>query len=108
MMESIDASHSRENSNYVSQREEKLRNINSDLEIDNEVILVKRRRAVAKLDDNLQVESSITSLLILIESITSLLSPAGIPKLRRVSSKKLKLHGKGHEVRQLKRLATTY
>ena len=45
----------KEQSDYTSQREERLRNEDSNLGIDNEVILKKRRRAVVKLDENLLV-----------------------------------------------------
>lgn len=54
-MEATNTTQSKNHSDYASQREERLRNADSDLGIDNEVVLVKRRRAVAKLDDNLQV-----------------------------------------------------
>ena len=51
-----------------------------NLDIDEEIKIVKKRQPIPKLDDN------------------RLLSGPGIPKLQRVSKERLKFKGKGHEV----------
>jgi replication fork protection complex subunit Csm3/Swi3 len=55
----------------------------ADAAIDEEIKIVKKRQPIPKLDAPL------------------LLSPAGIPKLRRISKDRLKFKGKGHEVRSI-------
>lgn len=52
------------------------------LGLDTEIKVQKKRAPIPKLDDNL------------------LLSPAGIPKLRRIAKERVKFKGKGHEVSQ--------
>lgn len=51
------------------------------LGIDEEVKVQKKRAPIPKLDED------------------RLLSPAGIPKLRRITKERLRFKGKGHEVR---------
>lgn len=60
------------------------------LGIDQEIKVTKKRALVPKLDEN------------------RLLSPAGIPKLRRVAKKRLKFNGKGHEYSDVARLLNVY
>jgi replication fork protection complex subunit Csm3/Swi3 len=52
------------------------------LGIDEEIIIIKKRIPIPKLDDN------------------RLLSDPGIPRLRKISKERLRFKGKGHEVRQ--------
>ncbi|KAF1986973.1 Swi3-domain-containing protein [Aulographum hederae CBS 113979] len=60
------------------------------LGIDEEVKIAKARKPVAKLDE------------------TRLLTPAGIPKLRRIAKTRVKFRGKGHEFSDVARLLNTY
>ncbi|KAL9106656.1 MAG: hypothetical protein Q9187_008532 [Circinaria calcarea] len=62
----------------------------ADLGIDSEVQVVKKRKPIAKLDEN------------------RLLSQAGIPKLRRITKERLKFKGKGHEYSDVARLLNLY
>ncbi|KAF2500337.1 Swi3-domain-containing protein [Lophium mytilinum] len=62
----------------------------ADAAIDEEIKIVKKRQPIPKLDAPL------------------LLSPAGIPKLRRISKDRLKFKGKGHEYSDVARLLNTY
>ncbi|MCJ1243156.1 chromosome segregation in meiosis- protein [Trapelia coarctata] len=62
----------------------------ADLGIDEEIQVVKKRKPIAKLDEN------------------RLLSQAGIPKLRRITKERLKFKGKGHEYTDVARLLTLY
>ncbi|KAL1311354.1 hypothetical protein AAFC00_001528 [Neodothiora populina] len=59
-------------------------------DIDEEVKITKKRKPVAKLDEN------------------RLLSAAGIPKLRKISKQKFKFRGKGHEFTDMAKLLNTY
>ncbi|KAK8194907.1 replication fork protection component Swi3-domain-containing protein [Phyllosticta capitalensis] len=63
---------------------------NSGLGIDEEVTIAKKRTPIPKLDQE------------------RLLSPAGIPKLRRISKDKLRFKGKGHEFSDVARLLNMY
>ncbi|KAI9700714.1 MAG: chromosome segregation in meiosis- protein [Candelina mexicana] len=60
------------------------------LGIDEEIKVTRKRKPIAKLDE------------------TRLLSPAGIPKLRRISKDRLKFRGKGHEYTDVARLLNIY
>lgn len=60
------------------------------LGIDEEIKVTKKRAPVPKLDEN------------------RLLSPAGIPKLRRIAKERLKFKGKGHEYSDMARLLNMY
>ncbi|KAF2803736.1 Swi3-domain-containing protein [Mytilinidion resinicola] len=64
--------------------------VSADAAIDEEIKIVKKRQPIPKLDAPL------------------LLSPAGIPKLRRISKDRLKFKGKGHEYSDVARLLNTY
>ncbi|KAF2843134.1 Swi3-domain-containing protein, partial [Patellaria atrata CBS 101060] len=65
-------------------------NATANLGIDKEITITKKRQPTAKLD------------------ISRLLSPAGIPKLRKISKDRLKFRGKGHEFTDVARLLNTY
>ncbi|MCJ1414136.1 chromosome segregation in meiosis- protein [Xylographa parallela] len=66
----------------------------TDLGIDEEIQVAKKRRPIAKLDDNRRAR---------------LLSQAGIPKLRRITKERLKFKGKkGHEYADVARLLDLY
>ncbi|KAF1348792.1 replication fork protection component Swi3-domain-containing protein [Delphinella strobiligena] len=58
--------------------------------MDEEIKITKKRKPVAKLDEN------------------RLLSTAGIPKLRKIAKDKLKFNGKGNEFTDMARLLNTY
>ncbi|MCJ1460032.1 chromosome segregation in meiosis- protein [Mycoblastus sanguinarius] len=60
------------------------------LGIDEQIKVVKKRAPVVKLDEN------------------RLLSPAGVPKLRRIAKERLKFKGKGHEYSDVARLLNAY
>ncbi|MCJ1477211.1 chromosome segregation in meiosis- protein [Lambiella insularis] len=62
----------------------------ADLGIDEEIQVAKKRKPIAKLDEN------------------RLLSQAGIPKLRRIAKERLKFKGKGHEYSDVARLLNLY
>ncbi|KAK3708665.1 chromosome segregation in meiosis-related protein [Vermiconidia calcicola] len=62
----------------------------SSKNIDEEVVIKKKRKPVPKLDENL------------------LLSQAGIPKLRKITKSRLKFRGKGHEFSDMSTLLNMY
>ncbi|KAK3696448.1 chromosome segregation in meiosis-related protein [Vermiconidia calcicola] len=62
----------------------------SSKNIDEEVVIRKKRKPVPKLDENL------------------LLSQAGIPKLRKITKSRLKFRGKGHEFSDMSTLLNMY
>ncbi|EKG20321.1 Replication fork protection component Swi3 [Macrophomina phaseolina MS6] len=62
----------------------------SGLGIDEEVTVANKRQPIAKLDE------------------ARLLSPAGIPRLRRISKERLKFKGKGHEFKDVGNLLKMY
>ncbi|KAK6422317.1 chromosome segregation in meiosis-related protein [Oleoguttula sp. CCFEE 5521] len=59
-------------------------------DMDEEIVVTKRRKPNPKLDD------------------ARLLSSAGIPKLRRISKDRLKFKGKGHEFSDISRMLNSY
>ena len=59
-------------------------------DIDEEVIVKKKRKPVPKLDETL------------------LLSQNGVPRLRKITKSRLKFRGKGHEFSDISRLLNTY
>ncbi|MCJ1431128.1 chromosome segregation in meiosis- protein [Xylographa pallens] len=72
----------------------------TDLGIDEEIQVAKKRRPIAKLDENRRGAPA-TDLSAMLTGVYRLLSQAGIPKLRRITKERLKFKGKGHEVRIL-------
>lgn len=65
------------------------------LGLDEEVTVTKKRAPIAKLDEARLVWPRAQGIL---THDCRLLSPAGIPKLRRSAKEKLRFKGKGHEV----------
>ncbi|OCK83337.1 Swi3-domain-containing protein [Lepidopterella palustris CBS 459.81] len=80
--------------NIASARQEPTNSQNAargtNLGIDEEIKIAKKRQPIAKLDE------------------ARLLSAAGIPKLRRISKERLKFKGKGHEFSDIVRLLNMY
>ncbi|OJD24425.1 hypothetical protein ACJ73_04211 [Blastomyces percursus] len=91
ILEQTDLNQHNDSSNPTSKRdEERADSIGASLGLDEEIKVAPKRRPVAKLDE------------------TRLLSPAGIPKLRKNAKTKLKFRGKGHEYSDAMRLLNFY
>ncbi|KAF2204815.1 Swi3-domain-containing protein [Delitschia confertaspora ATCC 74209] len=73
-----------------SDKQRQTGNAETDLGIDEEIKIVKKRQPIPKLD------------------YARLLTPAGIPKLRRISKDRLKFKGKGHEYGDIGRMLNMY
>ncbi|PGG96945.1 replication fork protection complex subunit Csm3/Swi3 [Blastomyces parvus] len=91
ILEQTDLNQHNDSSNSTSRRNDEPAVSNgANLGLDEEIKVAPKRRPVAKLDE------------------TRLLSPAGIPKLRKNAKTKLKFRGKGHEYSDAMRLLNFY
>ncbi|MCJ1281224.1 chromosome segregation in meiosis- protein [Xylographa opegraphella] len=81
----------------------------TDLGIDEEIQVTKKRKPIAKLDETRRVDA--TPFIALLKTLTGpyrLLSQAGIPKLRRITKERLRFKGKGHEYSDAAQLLNLY
>ncbi|KAL9615273.1 MAG: hypothetical protein Q9167_000244 [Letrouitia subvulpina] len=85
------------------------REATAGLGIDEEIKVARRRRPVAKLDEDRYLNSS-RKIVANDESLMDcrLLSSAGIPKLRRIAREKFKFRGKGHEFSDIAQMLNIY
>ncbi|EGE85281.1 replication fork protection complex subunit Csm3/Swi3 [Blastomyces dermatitidis ATCC 18188] len=91
ILEQTDLNQHNDSSNPASRRNDEPADSNgASLGLDEEIKVAPKRRPVAKLDE------------------ARLLSPAGIPKLRKNAKTKLKFRGKGHEYSDAMRLLNFY